>query len=95
MEACLTSDIRIGVIPRSMKTLRRFFEAGLKVFDNAVDPSMFWGDMNEEYLQFHRELGFTPDELFRLSLKVLDLIPPREGEMRMKRVFEEGYGGLS
>ncbi|MEM3070006.1 MAG: adenosine deaminase [Candidatus Bathyarchaeia archaeon] len=97
VEACPTSNIRTGVIPSlSEHPIRRFFETGLKVSVNTDDPSMFRTDMNKEYLQLHRELGFTVDELYRLSLNALETsFLPREEKIRMMKLFEEEYRRLS
>ncbi|MCW3978391.1 MAG: hypothetical protein NWF12_01460, partial [Candidatus Bathyarchaeota archaeon] len=47
---------------------------------NSDDPSMFGTDMNNEYLQLHRELGFTVQELFQLSLNAVgsSFLPEKE-----------------
>ncbi|MEM4727177.1 MAG: adenosine deaminase, partial [Candidatus Bathyarchaeia archaeon] len=97
VEACPTSNIRTGIIPSlSEHPIRRFFETGLKVSVNTDDPSMFRTDMNKEYLQLHRELGFTVDELYRLSLNALETsFLPREEKIRMMKLFEEEYRRLS
>jgi adenosine deaminase len=75
IEMCPTSNLRTGVVS-SLKNhpIRAFFEKGIKVTVNTDDPSMFNTDMNNEYLQLHRQLTFTVSELFRLTLNALESI---------------------
>jgi len=69
IETCPTSNLRIGAI-KSIKDhpIRHFLNHGISVSVNSDDPSMFNTDINNEYIQLHRELGFTLDELMRISL---------------------------
>ena len=97
VEACPTSNVGTRVVP-SLRDhpIRMFFEAGLKVSVNTDDPSMFGTDMNKEYLQLHREMGFTVDELFRLSLNALESsFLPAGDKGRMSREFEEEFSQLA
>jgi len=73
IEACPVSNVRTGVVS-SLDThpIRTFFEKGLSVSVSTDDPSMFGTDMNNEYLQLHRRLGFSVSELFRLSLNAVE-----------------------
>jgi adenosine deaminase len=46
---------------------------------------MFNTDMNNEYLQLHNELGFSVDELMRISLDSIEtsfLPTKKKGELR-------------
>ena len=73
IEMCPTSNLRTGVVSSLERhPIRDFFEKGIKVTVNTDDPSMFNTDMNNEYLQLHRQLDFTVSELFRLTLNALD-----------------------
>jgi len=73
LEMCPTSNLRTGVIPSLQKhPIRTFFDNGIRVTVNTDDPSMFNTDMNNEYLQLHRQLNFTVSELFDLTLNALD-----------------------
>jgi len=69
IEACPVSNLRTGVI-KSLREhpIRSFINHGIKVSVNSDDPPMFNTDMNNEYVSLHRELGFTPQELFNISL---------------------------
>ena len=73
IEMCPTSNLRRGVVPSLQKhPIRTFFDKRIKVTVNTDDPSMFNTDMNNEYLQLHRQLNFTVSELFKLTLNALD-----------------------
>jgi adenosine deaminase len=62
IETCPTSNLRIGAV-KSIKEhpIRAFIKNGIRVSVNSDDPPMFNTDINNEYLQLHRELGFTVD----------------------------------
>ncbi len=93
VEACPTSNVRTRVVPSlSEHPIRRFFEVGLKVSVNTDDPSMFWTDMNNEYLQLQEELDFKPHELFKLSLNAVESsFLQREDKDRIIKEFEEEF----
>ncbi|MFX1607211.1 MAG: adenosine deaminase [Promethearchaeota archaeon] len=63
------SNVRTGVV-ESIKDhpIREFYDKGLLVTVNSDDPSLFHTDLNNEYLQIHKHLGFSLSELFQLSL---------------------------
>ena len=93
LEMCPISNVRTGVIP-SLKEhpIRSFFDRGLSVTVNSDDPSMFGTDMNHEYIQLHRELGFTVPELFKLSLNAVDSsFLPADQKLRLRREFQTHY----
>ena len=69
IESCPVSNLRTGAVRSwAEHPIRRFIEHGVKVSVSSDDPPMFGTDMNNEYLQLHRNLGFTLDELFQISL---------------------------
>jgi len=73
LEICPVSNIRTRVVPSiSEHPIREFLKQGLSVTVNSDDPSFFDTDMNNEYIQLHQELGFTLEELFKLSLNALE-----------------------
>jgi adenosine deaminase len=93
IEACPVSNVRTGAIPTVGKhPIREFQVRGIRVTVNSDDPSMFGTDMNNEYIQLHRYLGFTVQELFGLSLDAVDssFLPERERE-RLREAFIEEY----
>ncbi|MBS7632747.1 adenosine deaminase, partial [Candidatus Bathyarchaeota archaeon] len=96
IETCPTSNVRTRVV-RTLKShpVRTFYDLGLTVSVNTDDPSMFGTDMNKEYLQLHRKLGFSLSELFKLSLNALDSsFLPEESKSRMRRTFIKEYDRL-
>jgi adenosine deaminase len=52
--------------------IKVFRDLGLTVTVNTDDPSMFGTDMNNEYLQLHRQLGFSLSDLFKLSINAVN-----------------------
>jgi len=96
VEACPISNIRTGVVSSfSQHPIREFFDSGLRVTVNSDDPSMFGTDMNNEYIQIHRELGFTLPELFMLSLHAVESsFLPDEDKHRMIEVFNDEFKKL-
>jgi adenosine deaminase len=73
IETCPVSNVKTGVIS-SVKEhpIREFMDKGIRVTVNCDDPSMFGTNMNNEYIQLYRQLGFTIPELFKLSLNAVD-----------------------
>ncbi len=63
---------------------------------NSDDPPMFNTDMNNEYLQLHRELGFTVDELMRISLDSIEtsFLPMKKKE-ELREEFLKEYRELA
>lgn len=93
IEACPVSNVKTGVIPSIRQhPVRLFYDEGLSVSVNSDDPSMFGTDMNGEYLQLHRELGFTVLDLFNLSLNaVASSFIPETQKRRMIEEFQKEY----
>ncbi|MFW9978612.1 MAG: adenosine deaminase [Candidatus Thorarchaeota archaeon] len=73
IETCPVSNIRTKVV-ESMENhpIRAFFDAGISISVNSDDPSFFNTDMNNEFLQLSSVLGFSLDDLFRISLDTID-----------------------
>lgn len=72
--------------------IKFFHDLGLEVTVNTDDPSMFGTDMNREYLQLHRQLGFSLSELFKLSLNGLNSsFLPEESKSKMRESFTRTY----
>ncbi len=62
---------------------------------NSDDPSMFGTDMNNEYIQLHRELGFNVQDLFQLSLNAVDSsFLPEKDKVRLREDFIKDYRNL-
>jgi len=96
VEACPTSNILIGIVPSLEEhPIRGFYDYGLRVSANTDDPSMFDTDMNREYLRLHRHLGFTVEELLKLSLTAVGSSFLPEDERRgMREHFLKEYEHL-
>jgi len=73
LEMSVTSNIETGVC-RSVKEhpIREYFEKGLTVTVNSDDPAMFNTSITQEYLILVQELGFSLNDLKRLSMNGID-----------------------
>lgn len=93
VEMCPTSNLRTEVITSLQNhPIKTFFDKGIKVTANTDDPSMFNTDMNNEYLQLHRQLNFTVPELFELTLNALDSsFLPETQKLQMHESFMKEY----
>lgn len=96
VEMCPVSNVKTGVVPSlDRHPIRAFVERGLRVTVNTDDPSMFQTDMNNEYMQLHRVLGFGVPELFKLSLNGVDSsFLPEEQKIKMHESFAREYDRL-
>lgn len=96
IEMCPTSNLRTGVVPSLQEhPIRTFFDKRINVTINTDDPSMFNTDMNNEYLQLHRQLDFTISELFKLTLNALDSsFLPETQKVQMYESFIKEYQRL-
>jgi adenosine deaminase len=96
IEMCPTSNVRTRVV-RTLRShpIRVFYDLGLTVTVNTDDPSMFGTDMNNEYLQLHRQLGFSLSELFNLSLNAVNSsFLPEESKSKMRKSFIKTYNRM-
>ncbi len=73
IETCPISNVRTGVISSiSQHPIRKFIDHNIRVSVNSDDPTMFDTNMNNEYIQLNRHLGFTLQELFQISLNTIN-----------------------
>ncbi|TFG04805.1 adenosine deaminase [Candidatus Thorarchaeota archaeon] len=80
IEACPVSNIRTGAVPSIAEhPIREFYDYGLIVTVNSDDPTLFNTDLNNEFIQLHRHLGFTLQELTQLSLNAVQAAFLEEG----------------
>jgi adenosine deaminase len=96
IEMCPTSNVRTRVV-HTLKShpIRVFHDLGLTVTVNTDDPSMFGTNMNREYLQLHRQLGFSLSELFNLSLNAINSsFLPEESKSKMLESFIKTYNRM-
>lgn len=93
LECCPVSNLRTGAVNMiSEHPIRSFIEAGIKVSVNTDDPPMFGTDMNNEYLQLYRELGFTIQELCQIGLDSIETSFISDGEKRrLAKLFHAEY----
>ncbi len=92
IESCPVSNLKTGAIRLwAEHPIRRFIDHGIKVSVSSDDPPMFGTDMNNEYLQLHRHLGFTLDELFQISLDSVEtsFLEPEAKESMRRRFMDE------
>ena len=96
IETCPLSNLRTGAI-KSIKEhpIRSFIRHGINVSVNSDDPPMFNTDINNEYLQLHKELGFSVDELMRVSLDSVETsFLPRKRKNELREEFLKEYREL-
>ncbi len=93
IESCPVSNLRTGAVGSwAEHPIRRFIEHGIRVSVSSDDPPMFGTDMNNEYLQLHRNMGFTVDELFQISLNSVETsFLESEAKASMLRRFKAEY----
>ncbi len=96
IEMCPVSNLRTGVVSSIRDhPVRDFFDNGLLVTVNSDDPSLFHTDMNNEYLTLHRELGFSVEDLYQISLNGLQSAFIDENKRaKLKRQFSSEYREL-
>ncbi|MCW3990335.1 MAG: adenosine deaminase [Candidatus Bathyarchaeota archaeon] len=97
IEACPVSNVRTGAVASvADHPIREFIDNGIRVTVNSDDPPMFGTDMNNEYVQLHRQLGFTVPELFKLSLNAVDsAFLPEEDKAALRERFVDEYTALT
>ena len=67
------SNVRTGVVESIQDhPIREFYDKGLLVTVNSDDPSLFHTDLNNEFIQIHKHLGFSIQELFQLSMNGIE-----------------------
>jgi len=96
VETCPVSNLRTGAVKRMADhPIRSFIEGGILVSVSGDDPPMFNTDMGNEYLTLHRELGFTVDELYKISTDSIETsFLPEEKKERLRKSFQREYEKL-
>lgn len=87
------SNVRTGVV-KSIRDhpIREFYDKGLVVTINSDDPSLFHTDLNNEYIQIHKHLGFSLSELFDVSLNGVEAAFIEEKEKdQLRQSFNKEY----
>jgi adenosine deaminase len=96
LEMCVVSNVKTGVCESvESHPIKDYFQKGLMVTVNSDDPAMFNTSLNQEYLVLAQQLGFTLDDLKRVSLNGIEasFLPDEEKE-RMKAQFEHTWQEL-
>lgn len=93
IETCPVSNLKTGAVTGwSSHPIRRFIDYGIKISVNSDDPPMFGTDMNNEYIQLHKKLGFTIEELFNISLDSIETsFLPEETKVSLRSDFINDY----
>jgi aminodeoxyfutalosine deaminase len=96
IEACPTSNIRLGVYPNyDAHPLRELWDANVLVTVNSDDPPMFGTDLNMEYSVLIDHFGFTADELEQASLNgVQASLLPEDEKARLAAEFRSEFASL-
>lgn len=96
IEACPTSNIRLGVYPNyAAHPMRELWDAGVLVTVNSDDPPMFGTDLNQEYGVLIDHFGFTADELEQASLNaVRACMLPEDDRKRLAETFRAEFATL-
>lgn len=96
IEMCPVSNVRTGVVSDiASHPAREFFDFGLLVTVNSDDPSFFHTDLNNEFIQLHRHLDFSTDELFQISLNSVEVsFLPEERKAELRESFKREYERL-
>ncbi|MBN1504742.1 MAG: adenosine deaminase [Candidatus Eisenbacteria bacterium] len=93
LELCPVSNIRTGVVGKiEDHPVRRYFDRGLLVTVNTDDPGMFGNSLAGEYRLLEERLGFSHEEIRRLTLNALEAswLPGADIE-RLRGVLVTGH----
>jgi adenosine deaminase len=96
LELCPTSNLCLGVVPSyEAHPIRRLWDAGLTVTVNSDDPPLFSTDLVREYNILADHLGFTAEDLERISLNALQAsFLPADEKTRLEAEFRAEFGRL-
>lgn len=93
IETCPVSNLNTAAVKSwDQHPIRKFIEKGIKVSVNSDDPPMFGTDMNNEYIQLHRNLGFTIQELHQIGLDSIETsLHDEDGKEKLRKTFLKEY----
>jgi adenosine deaminase len=96
IETCPMSNVRTRVVEDIREhPIRSFFDHGISLSVNSDDPTFFNTSMNNEYEQLHSQLGFTLDELFKVSMdSISSSFLSSEEKSRLEKLFQDEYEKL-
>jgi aminodeoxyfutalosine deaminase len=97
IECCPVSNVRTGAVSNiKLHPIRAFINSGIKVSVNSDDPPMFGTDMNNEYIQLNKELGFSITELHKIGLDSIETSFIHEEEkVKLRKIFQKKYFELN
>jgi adenosine deaminase len=97
IETCPISNVRTGAVPNlRAHPIKDFIANGIKVSVSTDDPPMFGTSMNYEYLQLHEKLGFSVEDLFKISLdSITTSFLPKENKIMLNKEFIKEYNSLA
>ena len=96
LEICVISNVKTGVC-KSVEAhpIKQYFQKGLMVTVNSDDPTMFNASISQEYLALVQKLGFTVNDLKRLSMNGIDASFMSVADKKsMKSQFEKEWEHL-
>jgi adenosine deaminase len=96
LEMCVTSNVKTGVCESpEVHPIRDYYRQGLLVTVNSDDPTMFNTSITNEYLLLAERLGFTAEDLKRLSSNSIEASFISESDKAsMKALFEREWKRL-
>ncbi len=73
VEMCPLSNVATGVVPSiADHPVRQFFDQGLMVSINSVDPAMFGHSLSQDYAALMSDISFIPEEVRALILNGIE-----------------------
>ncbi|MBU7018273.1 MAG: adenosine deaminase [Theionarchaea archaeon] len=96
LEMCVTSNVRTGVCQSyDVHPIRQYYLKGLMVTVNSDDPTMFNTTLDEEYATLAQNLGFSVDDLKKVSMNGItsSFMADKDKEL-MKSQFEKEWQHL-
>lgn len=96
LEMCVISNVRTGVIPSvEAHPIAEYFRKGLLVTVNSDDPTMFNTTVSREYSVLAEQLGFSLEDLKRISFNGItaSFLPEKDKES-LKCSFEKEWDAV-
>jgi len=96
IEMCPVSNVRTGVVSDvASHPIREFYDFGLLVTVNSDDPVFFHTDLNNEFVQLHRHLDFSLEELFQISINGVEAsFLPEKRKAQLRESFSQEHERL-
>ena len=93
LDICPTSNVKLRVTPSIAEhPIRQLYDRGVPVTVSTDDPLMFTVTMSEEYAALSDQLGFTREELGRITLNAVDAaFLGDDGKRALREVVESGF----